>query len=285
MKNGPFVMMFQAKKESRVPCQHSLVLVLVLLLGSNQMLIAFDHSAWDKLLRENVIVINGGQVTQVDYDGFLRQRSELKEYLKSLSEIPKADFNEWDKSRQLAFLINAYNAWTIELVLTRYPKLRSIRQIGLLPISAWRKDIVELFNTKYSLDEVEHGMIRAEGIYNEPRIHFAVNCAAIGCPALRPEAFVGEKLEEQLEESTKLFLADKTRNYSDGGKLYISSVFDWYGEDFEKGWQGINSVAQFLYLYAEELRLDEEMKEKLFTNQLELHYLKYDWNLNRTAPL
>ena len=113
----------------------------------------------------------------------------------------------------------------------------------------------------------------------------AVNCAAIGCPALRPEAFVGEKLEEQLEESTKLFLADKTRNYSDGGKLYISSVFDWYGEDFEKGWQGINSVAQFLYLYAEELRLDEEMKEKLFTNQLELHYLKYDWNLNRTAPL
>tara|TARA_B100001142_G_scaffold52284_2_gene50017 strand:+ start:3268 stop:4017 length:750 start_codon:yes stop_codon:yes gene_type:complete len=249
------------------------------------MLNAFDHTAWDKLLRENITVINGGQVTQVDYDGFLDQRSELQEYLMNLSEIQKVDFDGWGEGTRLAFLINAYNAWTIELVLTRYPNLRSIRQIGLLPISAWRKDIVELFDTKYSLDEVEHGMIRAEGIYNEPRIHFAVNCAAIGCPALRPEAFVGEKLEEQLEESTKLFLADKTRNYSDGGKLYISSVFDWYGEDFEKGWQGLNSVAQFLYLYAEELRLDEEMKEKLFTNQLELHYLKYDWNLNRTAPL
>ena len=278
-------MMFQTKKEPRVACQHSLMLVLILLFGSNQMLNAFDHTAWDKLLRENITVINGGQVTQVDYDGFLDQRSELQEYLVNLSEIQKADFDGWDEGKRLAFLINAYNAWTIELVLTRYPNLRSIRQIGLLPISAWRKDIVELFDAKYSLDEVEHGMIRAEGIYNEPRIHFAVNCAAIGCPALRPEAFVGEKLEEQLEESTKLFLADKTRNYSDGGKLYISSVFDCYGEDFEKGWQGTNSVAQFLYLYAEELRLDEEMKEKLFTNQLELHYLKYDWNLNRTAPL
>ena len=278
-------MMFQTKKEPRVACQQSLILVLILLFGSNQMLNAFDHTTWDKLLRENITVINGGQVTQVDYDGFLDQRSELHEYLMNLSEIQKVDFDGWDEGKRLAFLINAYNAWTIELVLTRYPNLRSIRQIGLLPISAWRKDIVELFDTKYSLDEVEHGMIRAEGIYNEPRIHFAVNCAAIGCPALRPEAFVGEKLEEQLEESTKLFLADKTRNYSDGGKLYISSVFDWYGEDFEKGWQGINSVAQFLYLYAEELRLDEEMKEKLFTNQLELHYLKYDWNLNRTAPL
>ena len=278
-------MMFQTKKEPRVACQQSLILVLILLFGSNQMLNAFDHTAWDKLLRENITVINGGQVTQVDYDGFLDQRSELQEYLMNLSEIQKVDFDGWGEGKRLAFLINAYNAWTIELVLTRYPNLRSIRQIGLLPISAWRKDIVELFDTKYSLDEVEHGMIRAEGIYNEPRIHFAVNCAAIGCPALRPEAFVGEKLEEQLEESTKLFLADKTRNYSDGGKLYISSVFDWYGEDFEKGWQGINSVAQFLYLYAEELRLEEEMKEKLFTNQLELHYLKYDWNLNRTAPL
>ena len=278
-------MMFQTKKEPRVACQQSLILVLILLFGSNQMLNAFDHTTCDKLLRENITVINGGQVTQVDYDGFLDQRSELHEYLMNLSEIQKVDFDGWGEGTRLAFLINAYNAWTIELVLTRYPNLRSIRQIGLLPISAWRKDIVELFDTKYSLDEVEHGMIRAEGIYNEPRIHFAVNCAAIGCPALRPEAFVGEKLEEQLEESTKLFLADKTRNYSDGGKLYISSVFDWYGEDFEKGWQGINSVAQFLYLYAEELRLDEEMKEKLFTNQLELHYLKYDWNLNGTAPL
>lgn len=284
MKNGPIPMMFQISKEPRVSYQHSLIVVLVCLFGSNQILNAFDHSAWDKLLKENVTVIRGGQVTQVDYDGFLHQRRELQEYLESLSKIQKADFDEWDESKQLAFLINAYNAWTIKLILTRYPKLSSIRQIGLLPISAWRKDIVELFDAKYSLDDIEHGMIRGEGNYNEPRIHFAVNCAAIGCPALRPEAFVGEKLEEQLEGSTRLFLADKTRNYPDGGELYISSVFDWYGEDFEKGWKGINSVAQFLYFYAEELRLDEEMKEKLSKNQVEMHYLRYDWNLNRTAP-
>ena len=193
MKNGPIPMMFQISKEPRVSYQHSLIVVLVCLFGSNQILNAFDHSAWDKLLKENVTVIRGGQVTQVDYDGFLHQRRELQEYLESLSKIQKADFDEWDESKQLAFLINAYNAWTIKLILTRYPKLSSIRQIGLLPISAWRKDIVELFDAKYSLDDIEHGMIRGEGNYNEPRIHFAVNCAAIGCPALRPEAFVGEK--------------------------------------------------------------------------------------------
>ena len=100
-------MMFQTKKEPRVTCQQSLILVLILLFGSNQMLNAFDHTAWDKLLRENITVINGGQVTQVDYDGFLDQRSELQEYLMNLSEIQKVDFDGWGEGTRLAFLINA----------------------------------------------------------------------------------------------------------------------------------------------------------------------------------
>ena len=107
-------------------------------------------------------------------------------------------------------------------------------------------------------------MIREWGIYNEPRIRFAVNCPAIGCPFLRAEAYIPERLEEQLEDNTKLFLADKSRNYFDNGQLYISSIFDWYADDFEKGWERINSVSQFLYSYAKELNLGQEEKEKLY---------------------
>ena len=91
----------------------------------------FNHSEWNRLLKEHVVPIKGGQVTQVDYDGFLKDREELGNYLINLSRVERLQFNSWEKSEQLAFLINAYNAWTIEIVLTRYPNLESIRDIGL----------------------------------------------------------------------------------------------------------------------------------------------------------
>ena len=257
-----------------------LIGVAIFLCLPGQSLGAFDHAVWDKLLRENVVEINGGHSTQVDYDGFLRNRNKLKVYLADLAKVKHVEFDGWDKANQLAFLINTYNAWTIELVLTRYPQLRSIRQIGFLPFSAWRKNIVELFGSNYSLDDIEHRMIRGWGIYNEPRIHFAVNCAAIGCPALRAEAYTAEYLEQQLDDNTRLFLSDRSRNYFDDGQLHISSLFDWYEEDFEKGWQGIDSVSQFLYSYAKELDLDKTTKEKLYRKQVRFSYLSYDWNLN-----
>lgn len=241
-----------------------------------------DHAQWDDLLKQHVRVIDNGQATQVDYNGMLADRAKLQTYLNQISAVERREFDSWNQSDQLAFLINTYNAWTVELILTEYPGLRSIRQIGWLPFSAWRRNIVLLFGDEVSLDDVEHGMIRGWGIYNEPRIHFAVNCAAIGCPALRAEAYVGESLDRQLEDNTKLFLQDRSRNYFSNGQLYVSSIFDWYEEDFEQGWQGIDSVSEFLSNYAAELELPLEVLPQLEQNAIRIRYLDYDWDLNRT---
>jgi len=260
---------------------HSLLwampLMIVPLVGFGE----FNHVQWDQLLKDNVVSIRGGQVTKVDYDGFIRSREDLRNYLAGLSRVDRTQFNSWSKSDQLAFLINSYNAWTIEVVLTRYPELESIRDIGLFPFSVWRKNIVKLFGDKLSLDDIEHKMIRGSGLYEDPRIHFALNCAAIGCPALRAEAYVGTYLDRQLEEAVELFLTDKSRNYFLDGKLYISSIFDWYREDFEKGWLGISSVCQFLISYKRQLDLSSDSKFCTQKSETRLNFLEYDWSLNR----
>jgi len=241
----------------------------------------FDHSTWDSLLKSHVELIDGGQATQVDYGGMLQDRAQLGSYLNTIAQVQRSEFDIWDADEQLAFLINAYNAWTVELILTEYPDIRTIRQIGLFPFSAWRRNIVDLFGESVSLDDVEHGMIRGWGIYNVPRIHFAVNCAAIGCPALRGEAYVGSRLNVQLEDNTKLFLMDKSRNYFEDGRLYVSSIFDWYEEDFEQGWQGIRSVAGFLSKYTQEIGVPESAISQLQQNRIPIRHLDYDWGLNR----
>ena len=240
----------------------------------------FDHAPWNALLKEHVRVIDGGQATQVNYEGMLADRDRLRIYLDQIASVKRGDFDNWQQSEQLAFLINTYNAWTVELVLTEYPDLESIREIGLFPFSAWRRNFVSLFGGQISLDDVEHGMIRDWGIYNEPRIHFAVNCAAIGCPALRAEAYVGHRLERQLEENTKLFLQDRSRNYFSEGRLYVSRIFDWYREDFEQGWLGVNSVSEFLARYANEIELTENGLSQLEQKDIRIRYLRYDWKLN-----
>ena len=254
------------------------VLLIILPLGVNA---EFDHTSWNELLKKHVVVLADGQATQVNYEAMLKDRIAITLYLEELASISRGEFDAWSSSEQLAFLINAYNAWTVELILSEYSDLRSIRQIGLLPFSAWRRKIVRLFDEQHSLDEVEHGMIRGWGIYNEPRIHFAVNCAAIGCPALRAEAYLGKSLDQQLEENTKLFLSDRTRNYYLDGQLYVSSIFDWYEEDFEQGWHGINSVSEFLLNYVTELGLDADSILFLEQERIRIEYLRYDWDLNK----
>ena len=264
-------------------CRHRealtfVVLLIIFPLGVNA---EFDHESWNELLKKHVVVLADGQATQVNYEAMLEDRIAITQYLEELASISRGEFDAWSIPEQLAFLINAYNAWTIELILSEYSGLRSIRQIGLLPFSAWRRKIVRLFDEQHSLDEIEHGMIRGWGIYNEPRIHFAVNCAAIGCPALRAEAYLGNSLDQQLEENTKLFLSDRTRNYFLNGQLYVSSIFDWYEEDFEQGWRGINSVSEFLLNYVTELGLDLEEISFLEQERIQIRHLRYDWGLNK----
>ena len=218
----------------------------------------FDHTQWDSLLQKHVIVLSGGKVTQVDYDGFLDDRDRLKEYLNSLAEVDRDTFDGYSLDHQLAFLINAYNGWTVELILTGYPDLESIKDLGNLFQSPWKKQFLPLLGEKRSLDDIEHNLIRGSGRYNDPRIHFAVNCASIGCPSLRSEAYTGEKLQNQLAEASEFFLADRERNRLNNQVLEVSSLFKWYRQDFEKGWLGFQSLGQFLASYDQALGLDEK---------------------------
>lgn len=240
----------------------------------------FDHGVWDQLLNQHVASTDGGKSTSVDYAAFNGKRGELKQYLDALSTVDQSAFDSWPKAEQLAFLINAYNAWTVELILTQWPDLESIRDLGSLFTSPWEKAFIPLFGQEISLDDIEHGLIRGSDRYNDPRIHFAVNCASIGCPALRAQAYTGAALDAQLTEQTQGFLSDSTRNRLRGGALELSSIFKWYREDFEKGWHGYESLEEFLLDHAESLQLTPKVKEKLAREKMAIDFLKYDWNLN-----
>jgi hypothetical protein len=256
------------------------LLLSMALLAAQAFAAGFDHSAWDALLKAHVVEISSGQSTQVNYAGFARDRAKLKAYLSSLGGVQRTSFDAWPKPDRLAFLINAYNAWTVEYILTKYPDLKSIKDLGSFLQSPWKKKFIPLLGQTVALDDIEHGMIRAENAYTEPRIHFAVNCASVGCPALRTEAFTGEKLTQQLDDSARKFLADRSRNRLSNGKLELSSIFKWYREDFERGWGGYKSLFQFLGDYAPSLGLSAADKQKLDAKSLPLSFLDYDWKLN-----
>lgn len=234
-----------------------------------------DHSGFDALLQKYVKPIEGS--TAVDYSGFKADRAALNDYLLRLSKVEETIFDSWPIGHQLAFLINAYNAATIELILTHYPRLDSIRNIR----SPWKQKFVSLFGRKLSLDNIEHDMIRGDR-YKEPRIHFAVNCASIGCPALRANAYRGDILDQQLQNATQDFLSDDSRNYIDRDRLYLSNVFKWYRKDFEQQWRDTNSLAEFIILYEEAIKLNNEQKAALLAGEMKIKFASYDWSLNDT---
>ncbi|TCO77854.1 DUF547 domain-containing protein [Chromatocurvus halotolerans] len=245
---------------------------------------AFDHSEWNRLLGRFVSATENGDSTTIDYAGVQGQRGRLRSYLDRLSDVEAETFAAWRESERLAFLINAYNAWTVELILGEYPDIASIRDIGGWFGSPWKKSIAPLLGEKRTLDEIEHKMIRGSGESDEPRIHFAVNCASIGCPALRSEAYVADKLDAQLEAQTRDFLKDRSRNRWRDGRLYVSPIFKWYREDFETGWRGTHSLAGFLVRYADALKLSADQTEALHAGSVEIRYTDYDWRLNDSRP-
>jgi hypothetical protein len=240
----------------------------------------FDHDQWNTLLRNQVVVQEGGKTTKVDYRGMAEKQAILARYLDKLTQVSREQFDLWHNAEQLAFLINAYNAWTVHLILTKYPDLQSIKDLGSLFQSPWKKKFFHLLGEKRSLDDLEHNLIRGSKRYNDPRIHFAVNCASIGCPALRNEAYSGEKLDIQLSDAAVLFLSDRSRNRLNKGKLEISSIFKWYREDFESGWRGTATLSGFLKLYKDMLGLNDTEADELAAGNLAFMFLDYDWQLN-----
>lgn len=241
------------------------------------------HRVFDHLLRAHVHWQPGGSASVVDYAGFALDRAKLQTYLKSLSAVSAKTYAGWPDADQQAFLINAYNAATIELILGRYPALDSIKELGGLLRSPWQQPVLDLLGKTRSLDDIEHGLLRGALNYRDPRIHFAVNCASVGCPALRNEAYVGARLDAQLEDQTRRFLSDRSRNRYDAAdqSLLLSPIFDWYGADFERLAGGLKP---FLLRYADALGLDAHARAVLTDTGLRIRFGDYDWRLNRPQP-
>ncbi len=242
-----------------------------------------DHVAWTKLLQSHVRWSTDGHTSTVDYAGFGLERASLRAYLDPLAGVTRAEFDRWSPPQRMAFLINAYNAWTVELILTRYPDLTSIKDLGSVFRSPWKQSIAPLLGSTRSLDDIEHGLLRGAPDFSEPRIHFAVNCASIGCPALRPEAYTAIALEAQLDDQTRRFLGDRTRNrYSaQRARLEVSRLFDWYADDFKAPDSALSPPHAFLARYAELLTDDPTAQAQIRQGAATLNFLDYDWLLNR----
>jgi Protein of unknown function, DUF547 len=237
---------------------------------------SFDltHATWSALLKMHVHWSADGSASAVDYGALRASPKALNDYLAQLEAVTPAQFETFAPADQRAFLINAYNAWTVKLIVSKTTNPASIKDLGSLFSSPWKKQFFTLLGKPQSLDGVEHGLIRGAPDYDDPRIHFAVNCASIGCPALRPEAYVGARLDAQLEDQTLRFLRDRSRNRADVAKrtLYLSKIFDWYGDDFELPFRGTKTLPEFLARYSSAWGTD--------IRGFDIDFLDYDWRLN-----
>ncbi|MGB2959276.1 MAG: DUF547 domain-containing protein [Bacteroidota bacterium] len=207
----------------------------------------------------------------VDYAG-IEGDARFEEYLTLLAETDPDTLGS--PVEQLAFWINAYNAYTIKLIIDRMP-VESIRDISLgLPFlfGPWSMDVARVGGEVYTLNALEHDIIREQ--FSEPRIHFALVCAAIGCPALRAEAYEGPRLYEQLDEDTRRFVTDPAKNRFDVTlrRVHLSEIFNWYESDFEGEGGG---VAEFVARY-----VTSDVAAMLKSGEFDLDYLPYDWSLN-----
>ena len=212
---------------------------------------------------------------RVDYARLKEAPGDLDAYLTEVADVKPDEFSKWSKPERLALLLNLYNAQTLRLIIDHYP-VASIRSIGVLPGAAWRQLIVRFGGQVMSLEHLEHEIIRAE--YGEPRIHFALVCAARSCPPLRPEPFVAARLSEQLDDQARLFLATKEKNRFDTVEnvLWLSAIFDWYKGDFTKSGGTLESFVKPF--------LPEESAAALGrATKVKVRFTDYDWALNDAA--
>lgn len=210
-----------------------------------------SHQKWDDLLQKHVT-----KDGKVDYRGFQQDMARLNAYLDMLSRHTPE--KSWGRNEKMAYWINAYNAFTVKLILDNYP-LKSIRDLD--NGSVWDRKWIELGHQTYSLNEIEHDILRKR--YPDPRIHFAVNCAAASCPPLLNHAYTAQKLDAQLERQTKAFITDNIYNKLERQEVIVSKIFEWYSEDF-------GALIPFLQQYA----------EISISRKASVAYREYDWSLN-----
>jgi Protein of unknown function, DUF547 len=265
------------------------LLLAVLPLTATAQSFDHDHKPWAALLKKHVVLLDGGKASQMRYAGLAQDRAALKNYLDSLSKVSAQEFAGWTKPQQMAFLINAYNAFTAEKILTRYPNIKSIWDFGKIFGNPFKDKFFTLFGREFTLDMIEHETLRKPGAYNEPRVHFAANCASVGCPMLREEPYVAERLDAQLEEQTRRFLADRSRNRYNAtdNTLEVSEIFKWFSEDWTSGYRGFDnkgpamqSREQFFAKYAALLADQPAQQQVIAERKATIRHLDYDWTLN-----
>jgi hypothetical protein len=228
-----------------------------------------SHNLWTTVLQMYV------KEGVVDYAWLKAGDGPINSYLANLRVIPADEFDALPRAERLAYWINAYNAFTVRLVLDNYP-VKSIKDIGGLFRSPFKKAFIELRNLRaetLSLDDIEHGILRPQ--FADPRVHFAIVCASKGCPSLRSEAYRAADLEAQLDDQVRRFLADPSKNRVDLEKrtLHLSPIFKWFREDFEKS---AGSVPKFVARF-----LDEKTASAIGDGkEWEIEYTDYDWTLN-----
>ncbi len=220
------------------------------------------HEDWDSLLKAHV-----NDKGMVAYKGFQNDRKKLDSYLQKLSEHHPNDKN-WSKEEQMAYWINAYNAFTVQLILDNYPT-ESIKDVKSGPTisfvnSPWDIKFITIEGAEYDLNNIEHNFLRKR--FEDPRIHVGVNCASISCPALPQFAFTADKLYEQLEEQARRFVNDPTKNKIATNSIQISKIFKWFSGDFEKN----GPLIDFLNKYSD-TQIDANAS---------IDYLEYNWGLN-----
>lgn len=225
---------------------------------------AFDHSVYNSLLREHV-----NEAGFVDYKGLAARADQLDHYIDALADAP---LDEMAGSERLALLINAYNAFTLRLILDHYP-VNSIKAITPDP---WSEKRWNVGGNVWSLNQIEHDQIRP--LFKDPRVHFALVCAADGCPVLRNEAYIGSQLERQLErQAVSVHTNSRWFQYdAETNTLRLSKWYDWYANDFE---QDAGSVLDYAARYSEQLRAALEGN-----TPPDVRFIEYDWSLNSQEP-
>jgi len=220
----------------------------------------------------------------VDYKSLKRDSAMLYSFLGKTSHLLSAAYNRLDRNERLAYWINVYNAQTMKVIIDNYPK-KSIQEIK----GAWDRITFMAAGRKLTLDGLENDILRKE--FNEPRIHMALVCAAVSCPPLRSEPYSGEKLEEQLADQSRRFLADPGNFRIDAGQgvLYLSSIFKWFGDDFARVYgqngrfkeYGSKDRALMDFISA---NVVEDVRSALVSGKWKIKFMDYNWALNERKP-
>lgn len=233
-----------------------------------QSTVAVDHSAWDAMLKTHVKP--DGDLNRVHYAAWKRDsRDDLLAYIQHLEQVETAKLT---RQEQYAYWVNLYNAVTVAQIIKHYP-VESIRDIDISPgffsDGPWGAELVEVGGVALSLDNIEHDILRVN--WDDPRVHYAVNCASIGCPNLARAAYRGETLDEQLDAAARAYIASPRGIRFDGGRVTASKIYSWYDEDFGGSEAG---VIAHLRKHAE-----GETAERL-AGLSAIDYYAYDWSLN-----